>query len=143
MARKTDDQTRCDSWEATQRELRPGETVMARLGFLRWLQRVPWRHTGFTRNSSGDIVIGAFMPETCAQEDEWERKAIEMHEHQEVIELPDKPLERAGLRRGTGVAAFDVIQVDSSVPKFHERSPASTEVQRRTKRSPRDTLRGN
>ena len=87
MARKSDDQTRLDSHSAIQRELRPGETVMDRWRFLRNMQRSPWIHTGFTRNQSGEIVVGAFMPKTVTNEDEWERSNPERQYPKNIAEI--------------------------------------------------------
>jgi hypothetical protein len=59
---------------------------------------------------------------------------LQMHAAQVPVELPDKPRDLGTQGRYSAVAAFEVIQVDSPAPKFHESSPASTEVQRKTKR---------
>jgi len=159
MARKTDNEQRLEASEALQRELRPDETVLGRLGFLRWIQQSPWDHSGFTKDPNGEICVGAFFPRT-AEADDWEVRAISMHENQKPVEMPTEPLERKRLRGGA-IAEFNVVGIDDSssessvvdldvdrakrtkkpvlkvYPKFHETSPISTELQRRR------TKRGN
>ena len=54
----TEDQKRLDSWEACQRELRPGETPMERLALLRAFQKAGW-HFSFTRDADEKVVMGA------------------------------------------------------------------------------------
>ncbi len=119
----------------------PGETVMDRLAFLRAMQRWSgWRHTGFTRNSHGEVTFGAIVPdvpyyragtpEATAQAAIWEARTVAMHEAQERIELADKPLNRGGLRpRGSAVAEFEIVTPPAEIPTFHE-SHGSTETKR-------------
>ena len=144
MARKSDEQTRLDNWEALQRELRPGETVLDRMAFLRWLQSGPWTHSGFTRNQDGEIVVGMFFPkvpnhgagtpEQRKLESDWEQRSIAMHDAQTTIKLEDKPVERKRMRSDSAVAAFETKYADAPVPNFED-SPGATGKHRTTKRS--------
>lgn len=127
MVRRSDDQARLDEWNAAQKELRDGETAMDRLAFLRADQQTPWNHSGFTRNPSEEIVVGAFFPETVQDEDEWERNAVLMHERQETITVPDKPSDGgASFRRGreTAVATFERQQAEA-IPNFADTEHAT------------------
>ena len=61
-------------------------------------------------------------PERDAQEAAWERKTLAMMESQGVVDLPDKPLNRDGLRpRGSAVATFERTTAPvEEIPAFHE-----------------------
>jgi len=130
---KTDDQRRLENWEETQRELRPGETVMDRLNSLRGMQRTPWHHGGFTRDNNGEVTAGAFSPVPSKADEAWEQSCQEMHSQQRPIELPNKPVDRSPLKGGDAVAEFHMSFADEEIPFFHE-SPGSTETQKKIKR---------
>ena len=112
-----------------------------------------WRHRSHSPSNIEGEYAWVYMPhvpnhpsgsaEARAAEDAWEKRSLEMHAAQQPIEMPDKPVERSRMR--SAVAEFDVVHGDAEsperpiqrtlrVPKFHE-SPASTETQRRIKRS--------
>ena len=137
----SDDKRRLDSWNKVQRELMPGETVMDRLAFLRSMQRWSgWRHTGFTRDSHGEITFGASLPhvphypsgspEATTQARDWQERTLAMMAAQGRVELADKPLNRDGLRpSGSAVATFERAATPAEIPAFHE-SPGATETKR-------------
>ena len=143
MARKSDEQARRENADALQRELRPGETVLDRLAFLRHYQRSNWWHTGFMRNPSGEIVAGAFLPkvpnyaagspEQRKLEDDWEARSVAMHSEQTTITIPDKPLERSRIRSDSAVAEFETQWADEPIKNFAD-TPGATGKHRTTKR---------
>ena len=134
---ESDDDKRKRSWMEAQNRLAPGETPIDRM-----LSDMAWTKTGWHRARGEDGCVSVVLPETAKDESEWEQRSLLMLDQQQPIELPSKPLERTRMR--SAVASFDVVHGDTAegeaaprqrqlkVPKFHETSPASTEVMRRT-----------
>ena len=131
--------------DETQRELRPGETVLDRMRFLRALQLSPWLHSGFTRGQGGGgITVGAFFPTVAhhtagsaaekAQADAWEASAEIMHDAQQVITLPDKPAHSGTRGKYSAVAAFEAQYADEPIPNFAD-TPGATGNHRTLSRS--------
>ena len=142
---ESDDDKRKRAWNEAQHRLAKGETPLDRLLSDRGMTKAGWH---WVRGADGKIAVvlpnvpnhASGSPEQRELEDQWEKKSIQMHDQQVPIVLPDVPVER-GLMR-SAVAAFDVVGDGEAtkapprrklvVPKFHETSPASTEVQRRS-----------
>ena len=142
---ESEDALRKRHWTEAQNRLAPGETALDRL-----LDDMTWPSEWHrVRGEDGRVSVilpnvpnhRSGTPEAMALEDEWEAKSIACHEAQVPVTLPDKPALSVSPKYGSAVAEFQIDQGSAPtvkrqlrVPKFHE-SPASTETQRRTKRS--------
>ena len=143
---ESDSARRLHTWNEAQDRLAEGESAIDRM-----LSDMAMAKTGWHCVRGEDGNVSAYLPSVPnyasddprarAAEDEWEARSIACHDQQVPVEMPTKPLERSRMR--SAVAAFDVVHGDAEsperppqrtlmVPKFHETSPASTEVQRRS-----------
>ena len=143
MAKQTEDQLRLAAWNATQRELRPGETILDRMRFLRALSKARWRVV-FTRDSNQEIVVGVILRDVPAHATgtaaariataEWEQRSAAMHAAQKTVTIPDKPAHGGTRGRQDAVAALQVVYADKPIENFAD-TPAATGFNRTTERA--------